>query len=67
MNANNLNIIVVGASGDLARRKILPALFSLFAQRLLPAETRIFGFARSAMSEAEFRERIAEKVFAGLL
>jgi glucose-6-phosphate 1-dehydrogenase len=55
-----LHIIIVGASGDLAQRKILPALFSLFAQGLLPPETNIFGFARSPLTDAEFRQRTAE-------
>jgi len=55
-----LNIILVGASGDLAQRKVLPALFSLFAQKLLPAEVRIFGFARTPLTDAEFRRRTAE-------
>ena len=55
-----LNIIIVGASGDLAQRKVLPALFSLFAQRLLPANVSIFGFARTALTDAEFRTRTAE-------
>ena len=55
-----LNIILVGASGDLAQRKVLPALFSLFAQKLLPAEVHIFGFARTPLTDVEFRNRTAE-------
>ncbi len=55
-----LNVVLVGASGDLAQRKVLPALFSLFAQRLLPSDVHIFGFARTALTDAEFRARTAE-------
>ena len=62
MDAAPLNVILVGASGDLAQRKVLPALFSLFAQRLLPANMHIFGFARSALTDAEFRARTAERL-----
>ena len=62
MDTAPLNVILVGASGDLAQRKVLPALFSLFAQRLLPANVHIFGFARSVLTEAEFRTRTAEKL-----
>ncbi len=51
-----LCIAVIGASGDLARKKIFPALFSLYCQNLLPAEFHIFGFARSPMSDAGFRD-----------
>lgn len=53
-----LDVIVVGASGDLAGRKIFPALFSLFSQGLLPENTRFFGFARSAMTHDELRDKI---------
>jgi len=53
-----LCITVIGASGDLARKKIFPALFSLYCQNLLPADFHIFGFARSVMSDAGFRELI---------
>jgi len=59
MNRAPLQIIIVGASGDLTQRKILPALFSLFAQGLLPAQVHIFGYARSALTDAEFRQRAA--------
>lgn len=55
-----LSIIVVGASGDLARRKIFPALFALYCQDLLPESLTIMGFARSEMDDAAFRERITE-------
>ncbi len=53
-----LNIVVAGASGDLARKKIFPALFALFSQGLLPEQTMFFGFARSNISRQEFQDRI---------
>jgi glucose-6-phosphate 1-dehydrogenase len=53
-----LTVVVVGASGDLARKKIFPALFALYCQGLLPRDVRIFGFARSAFDADTFRERI---------
>jgi glucose-6-phosphate 1-dehydrogenase len=55
---NPLSIVVVGASGDLARKKTFPALFALFSQGFLPDNTNIFGFARSEMDDATFREHI---------
>ena len=58
MKTNDLNIIVLGASGDLARKKIFPALFSLFCQNLLPQNTRFFGFSRSEFTHEKFREKI---------
>lgn len=55
-------IVIFGASGDLARRKLGPALHSLACEGLLPSQTRIVGVARSVLSDAEFRERIYEGV-----
>jgi len=53
-----LTVVVLGASGDLAKRKIYPALFALHCQGYLPPETHIVGYARSELSQAAFRERI---------
>ena len=53
-----LSIVVVGASGDLARKKIFPALFALYYQGLLPKHVQIVGYARSKTTTEEFREKI---------
>ncbi len=50
-------MVIFGASGDLANRKLLPALYKLALQRLLPQNFIILGYARSTMSDQEFRER----------
>jgi len=55
-----ISFVIVGASGDLARRKIFPALFALYCQGYLPGRFHVFGFARSEFSDGEFRTRIAE-------
>jgi glucose-6-phosphate 1-dehydrogenase len=60
--APGLSIVVVGASGDLARRKIFPALFALYCQGLLPEGFNVFGFSRSTFSHEEFRARIEERL-----
>lgn len=57
-----LSIVVVGASGDLAQRKIYPALFALFSQGLLPSDFQVFGMARSAMDQAGFRAKIEQNL-----
>ncbi len=59
-NQEPLSIVVIGASGDLARRKIFPALFSLYCQKALPPDVRMFGFARTRLDDAAFRRRITE-------
>jgi glucose-6-phosphate 1-dehydrogenase len=51
---DSLAIVVVGASGDLAKKKTFPALYELFLANLLPRSTIVFGYARSEMSEEKF-------------
>ena len=50
-------MVIFGASGDLANRKLLPALYKLSQQRLLPPNFVILGFARSQLTDTEFRLR----------
>lgn len=57
-----LTFVVVGASGDLAQRKIIPALFALYCQGLLPADFHVYGMARSPFTHEAFRTRIAENL-----
>ncbi|MDI9888644.1 glucose-6-phosphate dehydrogenase [Streptomyces sp. HNM0645] len=57
-------IVLFGATGDLARRKLLPGLFHLAKAGLLPDRYRIVGSApaRAALSDDEFRKRARESV-----
>ena len=57
---NQLTIVVIGASGDLAQKKIFPALFSLYSQDFLPARFQVFGLARTPYTHAEFRDKLTE-------
>ncbi|GMH06822.1 hypothetical protein Nepgr_008662 [Nepenthes gracilis] len=55
----SLSIVVLGASGDLAKKKTFPALFNLYRQGFLPpSEVHIFGYARSKITDDELKERI---------
>ncbi|MGD0524201.1 MAG: glucose-6-phosphate dehydrogenase [Polyangiaceae bacterium] len=56
--------VIFGASGDLARRKLLPALYNLAVSRLLPPGMSIVGFALTEESEAEFRRTMHDGVAA---
>ena len=56
------DIVIVGVTGDLARRKLLPALYNLFVRELLPAQGRIIGYARRSWQDDEFRGRAADAV-----
>ncbi|MCC6456454.1 MAG: glucose-6-phosphate dehydrogenase [Caldilineaceae bacterium] len=49
-------LVVFGASGDLAHRKLIPALYHLAYQNLLPPNFTLLGFARTKYSDEEFRE-----------
>lgn len=55
-------VVIFGATGDLTRRKLLPALFRLSQQRLLPSEFAILGTARQAMTDDEFRALMKQSV-----
>src|SRR5262245_8163887 len=55
-------LVIFGASGDLTRRKLFPALYSLAYRRLLPEQFAVVGVARSAMTDDEFRERMQSGV-----
>jgi glucose-6-phosphate 1-dehydrogenase len=57
---DDLSIVVIGASGDLARKKILPALFALYCQKRLPRNFTVFGFSRTPFTDEAFRARITE-------
>jgi glucose-6-phosphate 1-dehydrogenase len=59
-------IVLFGATGDLARRKLLPGLFNLARAGLLPDGYRIVGTspARSALSDSDFRKRARDAVSA---
>jgi glucose-6-phosphate 1-dehydrogenase len=55
-------VVIFGASGDLTKRKLVPALYRLAQERLLPAEFAIVGVARSPMDRDEFRDKMKEAV-----
>src|SRR5262245_22702131 len=55
-------LALFGASGDLAKRKLFPALLNLRRGNLLPNEFAVLGLATSEMSTAAFRERLAPEL-----
>ncbi len=56
------DLVVVGATGDLGRRKILPALFRRFCAGQMPKSARVIGAARSDMSRDAFCDLVADAV-----
>jgi glucose-6-phosphate 1-dehydrogenase len=55
-------VVIFGATGDLTRRKLLPALYRLTEQRLIPAEFAILGTARHEMGDDEFRAQMQQAI-----
>src|SRR5579883_1061362 len=57
-----VTMVIFGASGDLTRRKLLPALYNLALEHALPAEFTVVGVSRSQMSDDEFRRDMRKAV-----
>ena len=56
-------LVIFGATGDLSKRKLFPALFSLSKKGMLPKKFKIVGFAREDLSDNNFQKFITK--FAG--
>lgn len=55
-------IVIFGASGDLAKRKLIPALYELSREKLLPDKCVLVGFARSPITHDEYRRDCQQAV-----
>src|SRR5262245_32722951 len=55
-------LVIFGASGDLTRRKLFPAIWSLAVRDLLPEQFAVIGVAGSEETDAEVRTRMKEAV-----
>jgi glucose-6-phosphate 1-dehydrogenase len=55
-------IIIFGASGDLTRRKLVPALYSLLRKGRLPEDVSVVGVSRTPYSRQEFRDHLCQNV-----
>lgn len=55
-------MVILGASGDLTKKKLIPALFALFTQNLLPEAFGVLGAGRTGMSDEEFRDKMKKAV-----
>ncbi len=55
-------LVIFGASGDLARRKLIPALYALHVNRLLPEKFAVLGIGRSAYDTGSFRNYMDESL-----
>jgi glucose-6-phosphate 1-dehydrogenase len=55
-------LVIFGATGDLTRRKLIPALFHLYANNLLPPLFQIIGFSRRPLNDEKFRKMMQATV-----
>ncbi|WP_066631643.1 glucose-6-phosphate dehydrogenase [Labilibacter marinus] len=55
-------LVIFGASGDLTYRKLVPAVFDLYDQNVLPEKFAILGLGRTALSDEAFREKMKEGI-----
>jgi glucose-6-phosphate 1-dehydrogenase len=56
--ADTTTLVIFGASGDLAHRKLVPALYSLHRKRRLPESFGLLGFARTPKTDESFRREL---------
>lgn len=61
------SFILFGASGNLAKLKIYPALYTLALKKRLPEQYSIIGYARTEMDEAAFRSLVAASIRADMI
>ncbi|MDQ1333162.1 MAG: glucose-6-phosphate 1-dehydrogenase [Thermodesulfobacteriota bacterium] len=54
----SFTLVIIGASGDLTERKIVPALFDLYRKGEIPAPFRVVGCARTHLDDQGFREKM---------
>ena len=55
-------LVIFGGSGDLARRKLIPALYNLYLDKVLPSNYAVLGIGREKLSEQDFRAKLREGV-----
>jgi len=55
-------MVIFGASGDLTKRKLIPALYNLAKDNLLSKEFALVGVARNEMSSEQFRDMISKEI-----
>lgn len=58
----SFGLIVFGASGDLTQRRLIPALYRLFRNNLLPQRFFVLGVSRSALNSERFRELLEPRI-----
>ncbi|NCD67770.1 glucose-6-phosphate dehydrogenase [Mucilaginibacter agri] len=58
--ADNTVIVIFGGTGDLAKRKLIPAFYNLFLDGWMPEKFSIIGLGRTELNDDQYRERLYE-------
>ena len=61
-NPKNLILVIFGASGDLTNRMLIPAIFSIKTQNLLPEKFAVIGVSRTELTTEGFRKKMKEGI-----
>ena len=59
---DNCILVIFGASGDLTKRKLIPAVFDLYQQNLLPDRFAVLGVSRTNFDDQSFRKQMLKDV-----
>ncbi|MFS0820886.1 glucose-6-phosphate dehydrogenase [Bacillus sp. 1P02SD] len=59
----SMTFVLFGSTGDLAKRKIFPALYNLFIDKKLPQPISIIGLGRADLSHRDFQEKVKDSIF----
>lgn len=60
---DSMTFVLFGATGDLAKRKIYPALFNLYLNQKLPKSFSIIGVGRHNITDSEFQSRVVDSLY----
>ncbi|MBT2742639.1 glucose-6-phosphate dehydrogenase [Bacillus sp. ISL-77] len=58
----SMTFVLFGATGDLAKRKIFPALYNLYVDQKLPKSISIIGLGRGELSQTDFQEKVKDSI-----
>ena len=58
----SFDLVIFGATGDLAKRKIFPGLFRRFLAAQMPMDSQVVGAARSNLSQKKFNDLVENSI-----
>lgn len=61
-NAQGMTFVLFGATGDLAKRKLYPALYNLFIENKMPLSFSVIGLGRTLYSDEEFQTKVEQSL-----